>query len=67
MAADISFIKKQFDEPNKLPRFLRLNLNNDVDIFLHMSTDIANFTYSGNCIIQVCVHLFFNRIDFITK
>ncbi len=51
MAADICFIKKQFDEPNKLPRFLRLNLNNDVDIFLHMSTDITNFTYSGNCII----------------
>ena len=42
MTGDIPFIEQHLDQLNKHLSFICINIDNDVDIFLHMCADVAD-------------------------
>lgn len=67
MSMDVPFLDQRLNQANQQNGLIWFDIDDDIDISLHMGTDVSDAANCVDCIPSGLIHLVFDRLNFCEK
>ena len=67
MARDVPILHKDFNKSNKLSCFIRINIDDYIDVLFHMSTNVTDLPDRINCLPCEGINFVLYGINFVDQ